>query len=185
MMAVSTIAYARSSCRRHLPRKGFLCQGHAISEAGRGLYHPAGDHPDHHCHLSSGGLSCRRAALSLPPRFSLGLCGVTFLPVYLLGLYWKGVTRAGAMASMVGGLGVSFIWMIFFHYLGMAALFGLANPLRRVNVSPCRSHLLAMAVAVCGPHRHCPPDLLCPLHMGKPQDAEDAPRSTSTGVLST
>jgi len=37
------------------------------------------------------------------------------------------VTRAGAVASMVGGFCVSFIWMIFFHYLGMAAFFGQAN----------------------------------------------------------
>jgi SSS family solute:Na+ symporter len=73
-------------------------------------------------------------AMVLPPSsitvataFFFGLCAATFLPSYLLGLYWKGVTRAGAVASMVGGLGATFIWLIFFHYLGMAAFLGQAN----------------------------------------------------------
>jgi SSS family solute:Na+ symporter len=39
-----------------------------------------------------------------------------------LGLYWRGVTRAGAMASMLGGIGMSLIWMLFFHYQESAAL---------------------------------------------------------------
>jgi SSS family solute:Na+ symporter len=44
------------------------------------------------------------------------------------------MTRAGAAASMVGGFCVSFLWMIFFHYLGMAAFFGQAN--LAVNADP-------------------------------------------------
>jgi SSS family solute:Na+ symporter len=51
-----------------------------------------------------------------------GVCAASFLPLYFLGLYWKGVTKAGAIASMVGGVCVSFIWMIFFHYLESAPL---------------------------------------------------------------
>lgn len=78
--------------------------------------------------------------LVLPPgviaratAFFFGVCVVSFLPVYCLGLYWKGVTRAGAIASMVGGIGTSFMWMIFFHgqesaILGVCqVLFGTAN----------------------------------------------------------
>jgi SSS family solute:Na+ symporter len=68
-----------------------------------------------------------RSSIVVATVFFFGLCGATFLPAYLLGLYWKGVTKAGAVASMVGGFCVSFLWMIFFHYLGMAALFGWAN----------------------------------------------------------
>jgi SSS family solute:Na+ symporter len=51
-----------------------------------------------------------------------GVCASSFLPSYLLGLYWKGATRAGAMASMLGGIGMSLIWMLFFHYQESAAL---------------------------------------------------------------
>jgi len=75
-----------------------------------------------------------RSSIVVATAFFFGLCGATFLPAYLLGLYWKGVTKAGAVASMVGGFCVSFIWMIFFHYLGMAALFGWANLV--VNADP-------------------------------------------------
>ncbi|OGP53186.1 MAG: hypothetical protein A2Y65_00960 [Deltaproteobacteria bacterium RBG_13_52_11] len=54
--------------------------------------------------------------------FFFGVCASSFLPPYLLGLYWKGVTRTGATASMLGGAGMSFIWMLFFHYQESAAL---------------------------------------------------------------
>jgi SSS family solute:Na+ symporter len=64
-----------------------------------------------------------------------GVTASTFLPVYLMGLFWKGATRAGAMASMIGGLGTSLIWMVFFHYQESAAL-GICDILfGRVNVS--------------------------------------------------
>jgi SSS family solute:Na+ symporter len=60
--------------------------------------------------------------LVLPPNvivrattFFFGLCAASFLPLYFFALYWKGVTRAGGIASMVGGIVISFIWMIFFH----------------------------------------------------------------------
>jgi SSS family solute:Na+ symporter len=54
--------------------------------------------------------------------FFFGLCAASFLPLYFLGLYWQGVTRAGAIASMVGGLCISLVWMIFLHYQESAAL---------------------------------------------------------------
>jgi SSS family solute:Na+ symporter len=47
--------------------------------------------------------------------FFFGLCAATFLPVYLLALYWRGMTRAGAVASMLGGFAVSMLWMLFIH----------------------------------------------------------------------
>lgn len=47
--------------------------------------------------------------------FFFGLCGASFLPAYALGLYWKGATRAGAAASMVGGFGMSMFWLLFIH----------------------------------------------------------------------
>jgi SSS family solute:Na+ symporter len=44
-----------------------------------------------------------------------GLCGATFLPSFLLGLYWKGMTKAGAVTSVLGGFLASTVWMGFFH----------------------------------------------------------------------
>jgi SSS family solute:Na+ symporter len=55
-----------------------------------------------------------------------GLCGATFLPSFLLGLYWKGMTKAGAVTSVLGGFIVSMIWMGFFHAREANAL-GIGN----------------------------------------------------------
>jgi len=44
-----------------------------------------------------------------------GLCGATFLPSFIFGLYWKGMTKAGAITSVLGGFIISMIWMGFFH----------------------------------------------------------------------
>lgn len=42
-----------------------------------------------------------------------GICAAAFLPAYGLGLYWKGATRAGAIASMVVGFFFSLFWFAF------------------------------------------------------------------------
>ena len=42
-----------------------------------------------------------------------GLCAGSFLAIYALGLYWQGVTRAGAHAGFIGGLAVSLVVMFF------------------------------------------------------------------------
>jgi SSS family solute:Na+ symporter len=55
-----------------------------------------------------------------------GLCGATFLPSFLFGLYWKGMTKAGAVVSVLGGFIVSMIWMGLFHAKEAHAL-GIAN----------------------------------------------------------
>lgn len=65
--------------------------------------------------------------------FFFGLCAASFLPAYVLALYWKGMTRAGALASMVGGFVFSMFWLLFIHEkeakgLGLSqALFGKAT----------------------------------------------------------
>ncbi|WP_295444190.1 sodium:solute symporter family protein [uncultured Thiodictyon sp.] len=41
-----------------------------------------------------------------------GLCAATFLPAYIGGLFWRRATRAGALASMAVGLGVSLFWLL-------------------------------------------------------------------------
>ncbi len=43
-----------------------------------------------------------------------GLCAVSFLPTFVGGLFWKRITRAGAITSMVGGFLFSMSWMLFF-----------------------------------------------------------------------
>jgi SSS family solute:Na+ symporter len=47
--------------------------------------------------------------------FFFGLTGAAFLPAYVFGLYWKGMTKTGAKTSMVGGFTVSMLWMLFIH----------------------------------------------------------------------
>ena len=42
-----------------------------------------------------------------------GLCASSFLPMYLGGLYWRRMTKAGAIASLCAGFGVSFFWLMF------------------------------------------------------------------------
>ena len=79
------------------------------------------------------GLVLPSSIIAIAVAFFFGLCAASFLPLYFLGLYWQGVTRAGAIASMVGGLSMSFVWMIFFHHQESAVigicqfLFGTVN----------------------------------------------------------
>jgi Na+/panthothenate symporter len=54
--------------------------------------------------------------------FFFGLCAASFLSIYLLGLYWKGMTKLGAKVSMVGGFAVSMFWLLFVHVKESAAI---------------------------------------------------------------
>ena len=42
---------------------------------------------------------------------SFSLAGAAFVPVMVLGIFWKGTTRAGAVAGMLTGLGVTIYYM--------------------------------------------------------------------------
>lgn len=44
-----------------------------------------------------------------------GLCASIFLPAYAGGLFWKGMTKAGAAASMLTGFFCSTFWFLFVH----------------------------------------------------------------------
>jgi solute:Na+ symporter, SSS family len=66
--------------------------------------------------------------IAIATAFFFGLCAATFLPVYLLGLFWRGVTKAGAITSIVAGFSCSIIWVVFFHYKEAAAI-GLSKAL--------------------------------------------------------
>ena len=41
------------------------------------------------------------------------ICAAAFLPVFLGALYWKGITRLGAIAGIVSGTFVSLFWLTF------------------------------------------------------------------------
>lgn len=60
--------------------------------------------------------------------FFFGLCAAAFLPVYFLGLYWKGMTKTAAKVSMVGGFFFSMFCLLFIH-LKEAAAIGLCQAL--------------------------------------------------------
>ncbi len=44
-----------------------------------------------------------------------GLCAAAFLPMYTLGLYWKGSTKAGAISGLLTGTLVTVFWYLFIH----------------------------------------------------------------------
>ena len=44
-----------------------------------------------------------------------GVCAAVFLPMYILGLYWKKTSRAAALSGMIVGLVSSVFWMFFVH----------------------------------------------------------------------
>lgn len=62
-----------------------------------------------------------------------GLCASAFLPAFVGGLYFRGVTRAGAKASMVTGFAATAVWVVFIkdaeaQALGIChALFGVRS----------------------------------------------------------
>jgi SSS family solute:Na+ symporter len=51
-----------------------------------------------------------------------GLCASTFLPMYVGGLYTRGITRAGAIAGALTGFLASAFWLLFMHEKESAAL---------------------------------------------------------------
>lgn len=51
------------------------------------------------------------------------LIGSSFAVVTLLGLYWKRGTTAGAIASMVGGIGTAALWLILGNPFGVNAVY--------------------------------------------------------------
>ncbi len=42
-----------------------------------------------------------------------GIAAAAFLPMYMLGIYWRGTTRAGAIAGMVTGTFSALFWLVF------------------------------------------------------------------------
>lgn len=61
------------------------------------------------------GLILPESVIAVATAFFFSLCGATFIPAYLFGLYWKKGTKTAAKASIVGGFFISLLWMLFFH----------------------------------------------------------------------
>ena len=61
------------------------------------------------CYMLSANIIARGTALFM------GVCAATFLPTYFCSLYWKGATKAGALASLWTGAMTSLFCMVFLH----------------------------------------------------------------------
>jgi cation/acetate symporter len=57
---------------------------------------------------------------------SFSLAGAAFVPVMVLGIFWKGATRAGAVAGMLAGLSVTIYYMVI-NVPWVRSTFGLAD----------------------------------------------------------
>ena len=55
------------------------------------------------------------AIIAIGTSIFFGLCAAAFLPIFWGTLYWKRLTKAGAIASMVGGCLISLFWLSFIH----------------------------------------------------------------------
>ncbi len=61
------------------------------------------------------GLLLPESIVAIATAFFFSLCGATFIPSYLFGLYWKRGTGSGAKASILCGFFLSLFWMLFVH----------------------------------------------------------------------
>jgi solute:Na+ symporter, SSS family len=61
------------------------------------------------------GVVLPESIIALATAFFFGLCSSSFLPVFILGLYWRGITWAGAVSSMTVGFLVSSLYALFIH----------------------------------------------------------------------
>lgn len=68
------------------------------------------------------------AVIAIGTSLFFGLCAATLLPMFTFGLFWKGVTRLGAIWGFLVGLGVSLVWLLFF-YAKVSAAVGLCKAL--------------------------------------------------------
>ncbi len=61
------------------------------------------------------GLLLPESIIAIATAFFFGLCSSSFLPVFLLGMYWRGITYTGAVTSMIVGFTFSTLWAILIH----------------------------------------------------------------------
>ena len=78
------------------------------------------------------GLILPESIVALATAFFFGLCSSSFLPVFIMGIYWRGVTKTGALASMVSGFTISSLYALFIHQKEAVAI-GLCKKLFGVD----------------------------------------------------
>ncbi|MCA1808929.1 MAG: sodium:solute symporter family protein, partial [Lentisphaerae bacterium] len=79
-----------------------------------------------------------------------GMCACAFLPMFVGGLWSRGITRAGAVAGMLTGAISSIFWMLFVHEK-LASAFGLSERLFGVRSLGVRVVDGAESLIVSGP----------------------------------
>ena len=72
------------------------------------------------------GFKLPASIIAIATAIFFGLCANIFLPTYIGALFWKGMTKAGAIASMLTGFFGTAFWLFFVHEKESAAL-GLCN----------------------------------------------------------
>jgi SSS family solute:Na+ symporter len=55
------------------------------------------------------------SVIAIATAMFFGLCASTFLPTYAGAVFWKGMTKAGAIASMFTGFIATALWTLFVH----------------------------------------------------------------------
>jgi SSS family solute:Na+ symporter len=61
------------------------------------------------------GKAVRGNIIALATAIFFGLCGASFLPMFIGALFWKRMTKAAAVASMLTGFCVSLFWLVFMN----------------------------------------------------------------------
>lgn len=56
-----------------------------------------------------------RDYIAISTALFFGLCASSFLPTFIGALFWRRITRAAAITSMVGGFSISLFWMLFIY----------------------------------------------------------------------
>jgi cation/acetate symporter len=79
---------------------------------------------------------------------SFSLAAAAFVPVMVLGIFWRGTTRSGAVAGMLAGLGTTVLYMVV-NAEGVRALFGLAGRYSLwFGILPAAAGVFGVAVGV-------------------------------------
>jgi len=61
------------------------------------------------------GKAVRGNVIALATAIFFGLCAAAFLPMFIGAIFWKRMTKAAAMASMLTGFCVSLFWLVFIN----------------------------------------------------------------------
>jgi cation/acetate symporter len=78
---------------------------------------------------------------------SFSLAGAAFVPVMVLGIFWRGTTRAGAVAGMLAGLGVT-VYYMGINLPAVRAMLGLAGEGLWWGIQPVSAGVFGVAAGL-------------------------------------